>query len=596
MIGTDFSGSVAVGNKAGIDIRGGTHNQIGGRGDLGNTISGNQTAGILLVANDNDVQGNRIGTNRSGDAALPNHYGVQITSAEGNVIGGETIGEQNQIAGNLKAGIRMDRTRTSGNRVIGNLIGTTASGDESLENTNGIMLVAAPNNTVGGSADGAGNTISGNAKHGVIILRSVYNHLQGNRIGISASGDTRVANGRHGIFIINSADNTIGGSTTGSGNIISGNAGAAVRITQAGSDRNRIEGNAIGVGADRIMAIGNDYGVLLAKRVAGTTIGGEAAGAGNVIAHNRRTGVFVSDRAWTGNQVRRNSIHDNGGLDIAIGSLSTTPNDADDADRGPNNLQNSPDLEFITLNHEKLLQIEYSMSSAPANAAYPITVEFFLANAADSGTFLGQDKISGPGATTANIAAGPASFNDSIVATATDADGNTSEFSPAAGVAARLLTSAVQQTAESDVPGSELDPAQLAATVTIAVERLGELGLDANLFANVETVVADLPGATLGLALDHSITIDVNAAGHGWHASETHGLHPADFDTAAGISHHPHRMDLLTVTMHALGHIAGLESTYDIDARDDLMYGWLEPGVRRTSLDISAVDATFSDW
>ncbi|MFP6693691.1 MAG: hypothetical protein VB875_11765, partial [Pirellulales bacterium] len=117
------------------------------------------------------------------------------------------------------------------------------------------------------------------------------------------------------------------------------------------------------------MAIGNDYGVLIAKRVAGTTIGGEAAGAGNVIAHNRRTGVFVSGRAWTGNQVRRNSIHDNGGLDIAIGSLSTTPNDADDADRGPNNLQNSPDLEFVTLNHEKLLQIEYSMSSAPANAA-----------------------------------------------------------------------------------------------------------------------------------------------------------------------------------------------------------------------------------
>ncbi|MFP6669519.1 MAG: NosD domain-containing protein [Pirellulales bacterium] len=596
LIGTDFSGSVAVGNKAGIDIRGGTHNQIGGRGDLGNTISGNQTAGILLVANDNGVQGNRIGTNRSGDAALPNHYGVQVISAEGNVIGGETIGEQNQIAGNLKAGIRMDRTRTSGNTVIGNLIGTTASGDEPLENTNGIMLVAAPNNTIGGSTDGAGNTISGNAKHGVIILRSVNNHLQGNRIGISASGDTRVANGRHGIFIIDSADNKIGGSTTGSGNIISGNAGAAVRITQAGSDRNRIEGNAIGVGADRIMAIGNDYGVLIAKRVAGTTIGGEAAGAGNVIAHNRRTGVFVSGRAWTGNQVRRNSIHDNGGLDIAIGSLSTTPNDADDADRGPNNLQNSPDLEFITLNHEKLLQIEYSMSSAPANAAYPITVEFFLANAADSGTFLGQDKISGPGATTANIAAGPASFNDSIVATATDADGNTSEFSPAAGVAARLLTSAVQQTAESDVQAPELDPAQLAATVTIAVERLGELGLDADLFANVETVVADLPGATLGLALDHSITIDVNAAGHGWHASETHGLHPADFDTAAGISHHPHRMDLLTVTMHALGHIAGLESTYDIDARDDLMYGWLEPGVCRTSLDISAVDATFAGW
>ena len=48
--------------------------------------------------------------------------------------------------------------------------------------------------------------------------------------------------------------------------------------------------------------------------------------------------------------------------------------------------------------------------------------------------------------------------------------------------------------------------------------------------------------------------------------------------------------------MHELGHVAGLEDLYDDDAEDDLMYGWLEPGVRQTSLEASLADEAFAQF
>jgi hypothetical protein len=47
--------------------------------------------------------------------------------------------------------------------------------------------------------------------------------------------------------------------------------------------------------------------------------------------------------------------------------------------------------------------------------------------------------------------------------------------------------------------------------------------------------------------------------------------------------------------MHELGHVAGLDDLYEADAKDDLMYGWLEAGQRRTSLAASLADEAFSD-
>ena len=46
--------------------------------------------------------------------------------------------------------------------------------------------------------------------------------------------------------------------------------------------------------------------------------------------------------------------------------------------------------------------------------------------------------------------------------------------------------------------------------------------------------------------------------------------------------------------MHELAHVAGLDDLHDADAEDDLMYGWLEAGVRKTSLAASLADAIFA--
>jgi len=83
------------------------------------------------------------------------------------------------------------------------------------------------------------------------------------------------------------------------------------------------------------------------------------------------------------------------------------------------------------------LKVTYSVDSAAANSAYPLTVEFFIADAADQGrTFIYRATYATPQAVD-KITFKPVilpSSGDPIVATATDANGNTSEFSSSIAV------------------------------------------------------------------------------------------------------------------------------------------------------------------
>jgi hypothetical protein len=159
----------------GVRIDGGRNNVIGGSapGER-NVISGHDENGVFISGLDSDmnsVVGNYIGTNASGSAAMPNEVGVQIFyEAHNNTIGGSDPGEGNVISGNSEVGVRIGHPTNSGNKLYGNYIGTNASGTSALPNGIGVEIWSgASHNYIGYDAPGYSNTIAFNGSHGVLV-------------------------------------------------------------------------------------------------------------------------------------------------------------------------------------------------------------------------------------------------------------------------------------------------------------------------------------------------------------------------------------------------------------------------------------------
>src|SRR5262249_39954041 len=118
------------------------------------------------------------------------------------------------------AGISLETV--GGNLIVGNYLGTDVTGSKGLGNGFGGLITGAKHNTVGGTAAGAGNLISGNIDGIRIQISGSGNLVQGNRIGTDATGTKALANTEVGVFILTS-NNTVGGTAAGAGNTISGN-------------------------------------------------------------------------------------------------------------------------------------------------------------------------------------------------------------------------------------------------------------------------------------------------------------------------------------------------------------------------------------
>src|SRR5262249_46653467 len=153
-----------------------SNNTIGGTTPgAGNVISGNQGLGGILIqsagTSSNVVAGNYIGTDASGTAKLGNATaGVTIElGASGNTVGGTSSAARNVISGNAARGVDIEGSGTTGNVVQGNLIGLAADGKSLGNGTTGLQIIDAPGNTIGGTAAGAGNVISGNSGSGLGI-------------------------------------------------------------------------------------------------------------------------------------------------------------------------------------------------------------------------------------------------------------------------------------------------------------------------------------------------------------------------------------------------------------------------------------------
>src|SRR5205085_3445929 len=114
----------------------------------------------------NLVAGNSIGTNAAGTAGLGNRFaGVQILTAN-DTVGGTTAAARNVISGNGFEGVSI--VQATGTLVQGNYIGTNAAGTAALGNgRSGVLIDRGSNNTVGGTANDTGNLIAFNGGDGV---------------------------------------------------------------------------------------------------------------------------------------------------------------------------------------------------------------------------------------------------------------------------------------------------------------------------------------------------------------------------------------------------------------------------------------------
>lgn len=341
-IGTDATGAAALGNEHyGLNLFHAPNNTVGGiTAGAGNVISGNKgETGISVEGQDaagNQILGNLVGLDSSGIIALGNAvFGIAIDDAPNNIIGGTTAGARNVISGN-GIGVAILRSAASGNQVLGNLIGTNITGTAALGNNwHGVQIEAAPNNIIGGSDPRARNVISGNHEDGVVILRSEAsgNQVLGNLIGTDVTGAAALGNSRDGVFIDRAPNNTIGGAAAGARNIISGNNLYGVEITGTAASGNLVQGNLIGTNITGTVALGN-WGDGVFVSAPGNTIGGQAAGAGNVISGNGGYGVEIAWSGAAGNQVQGNLIGTDVNGAIALGNdasgvcICDSPNNA----------------------------------------------------------------------------------------------------------------------------------------------------------------------------------------------------------------------------------------------------------------------------
>jgi CSLREA domain-containing protein len=310
--------------------------------------------------------------------------------------------------------------------VAGNFIGTNAAGTAVAGNQLGIFATIGPN-TIGGTTPAARNLISGNING--IYEAATGDQILGNFIGTNAAGTGALGNTSDGIFFDHGANAVVGGTTAGSPNVISGNGTFGVRIQ---GDGNTLQGNFIGTDLSASVGLPNQQaGVRIGLNDVApgnsNTIGGTAVGAGNVIRHNLGQGVVVA--AGGKNSILSNSIDGNGALGIDLLGDGVTANDSNDPDTGPNNLQNFPVIDSVVNG-----TITGSLNSESSTA---YRIEFFSNNSCDSSDngegarFLGSTSVTTNGSGDASFTASPplVATGEFVTATATDPNGNTSEFS-----------------------------------------------------------------------------------------------------------------------------------------------------------------------
>jgi hypothetical protein len=376
----------AVGNTSAAISLASTNNRVGAPGDE----SRNVISGVVdITGDDNIVENNRIGTDADGKVAAANRRGgVMIDSAARAII------LNNLISGSAFQGIHtFDATDGT---IEGNFIGTNAAGTAALANDDiGIFI------ELGGHWTIRGNVISGNGSAGISADGDTLT-IENNKIGTNAAGDAAIPNGG-GTGI------RFSGAATITGNVILGGIGGVEGVSGT------IQGNKIGTDVTGTTKLGDGGSVSLGggspDQANDTLVGGTNPGEGNVIAGGVSLPQFGS-----GNSILGNSIFSSNGPGIDI-------NTANDGATAPV-IGAAEDTHINGELHSKPSQtfrVEFFSSPATGDTSKP-----------QGKTFLGfAEATTDPSGAAAFEATVPTAFakGEYITATATDPDGNTSNFS-----------------------------------------------------------------------------------------------------------------------------------------------------------------------
>lgn len=416
--------------------------------------------GIDVESNNSIIEGNYVGTDATGTQSKPNgQNGIAVISGGSNLIGGTTAQARNLVSGNREGfffnvamGTFISSSATN-NTFSGNWVGLDATGFNALPNSIGVLLNSA-NNTIGGTVPGSGNVIAGNASDMISIFEAGVsadgNKVLRNFIGTGVAGTGSFNEGFGYGVAITDADNAVVGSP-GNGNLIAGNDyGVLIKIeTHRSTGGHLIQGNTIGLDALGRPNANGAPGVKL-DNVFNATIGGTANGEPNTIASNSSAGVVVNflptcAACTTGtlranqNRISANRIHANTGRGIDLGTAAfgdgVTANDANDADTGANDLLNWPVLTSATSTMSTSTVNGQALTQGPQSGS-PYRLQFFASPSCDTvggngegQVFLGEaDRNADNNAFSVNLNV-PIPSGFVVTATATDALGNTSEFS-----------------------------------------------------------------------------------------------------------------------------------------------------------------------
>jgi IPT/TIG domain len=489
----------------------------------------NCDTGVAFTAGDFDtskVEGCFLGTDAAGGARVDQSPDKQIEIAgqTGAVIGGTTPAARNLIGG-CETGVHIVNAGSpTDHRIQGNLIGLTAAGNAVLAPdcssiTSTAILVSG----------GTGAIISGNALAGLdngIALFGSGHTVRGNLIGTDATGTVKFTISEEGISTIGDG-HTIGGTSPGDGNVI---AGGEYGIGLGGSNQ-VVRGNFLGTDVTGTLDLGNDTAGLT---VSGSdhVIGGVSAGQANIIAFNGSIaggGVLVSGQRVTirGNRIYETRSASGMGLGIDLGPFDILVNDPGDGDSGANGFQNYPILlsagpaapqgtgTHITgiLNSTASTTFDLDFYANPACANRP---QEFL----EGETYLGSTEVTTNGSGNASFDITlPANVEPGarITATATDPDGNTSEFSQ------RIVFSINFPTSGPPAGGTAFTIKGMlfeeGATVTV-----GGAPATAVDVVNSSTITASTPPLSPGTLNDVTVTNPSGVAGtlpDGWIADFT---------------------------------------------------------------------------